>query len=125
LQGADDEGGGDVAFDVGDAGHGAAGVDGPVVDADAVLVDLAFLAEAVGEGGSSRAVVPWVFDEHVLDGTGLGMGRDRRAEDGGEAGEDDQKSSAHAALLSGRAGGLPWLGRQDGLETDPLMAASR
>ena len=66
-----------------------------------------------------------VFDEHVLDGAGLGMGQDRRGEDGGEAGEDDQKSSAHAALLSGRAGGLPWLGRQDGLETDPLMAASR
>jgi hypothetical protein len=100
-------------------------VDGPVVDADAVLVDLAFVAEAVGEGGLARAVVAWVFDEHVLDGTGLGMGQDRRGEDGGEAGEDGQKSWAHAALLSGRAGGLPWLGRQDGLETDRLMAASR
>jgi hypothetical protein len=58
-----------------------------------------------------------VIDEHVLDGAGLGMGRDRQAEDGGEAGEDDQKSSAHAALLSGRTGRLPWLGRRDGLET--------
>jgi hypothetical protein len=44
VQGPDDEGGANVPFDVDDAGHGSAGVDGEVVDAAAVLVDLALVA---------------------------------------------------------------------------------
>jgi hypothetical protein len=42
LQGTDGEVGGDVALHVGDAGHGAGGVDGEVVDALAILIDPAF-----------------------------------------------------------------------------------
>jgi hypothetical protein len=61
----------------------------------------------------------------LSDGVGLGMGRDRQAEDGGEAGEDDQKSSAHAAFFRvGQAGCRGWVVGM-GWRTDPLMAASR
>jgi hypothetical protein len=52
---------------MGDAGHGAAGADGQVVDAIAVLVDLALVAEAVGEGGVVQGCGALaVFDEDVL-----------------------------------------------------------
>jgi hypothetical protein len=66
LKRTDGEIGGDVAFDVGDADHGAAGVDGQVADAVAVFVDLALVAEAVGEGRVVQGGALEVFDEDVL-----------------------------------------------------------
>jgi hypothetical protein len=79
LKRTDGEIGGDVAFDVGDADHGAAGVDGQVVDAVAVFVDLALVAEAVGEG---RVVQGWCLGSlrrRRLDVAGVGVGGDRWA----------------------------------------------
>ena len=88
-------------------------MDGEVVDAVAVLVDLALVAEAVGEGGvvQGRGALE-VFDEDILDDAGIGVGRDRQAEGGGEAEQYDQESSAHAGFLSavGRTSCLPWAG---------------
>jgi hypothetical protein len=71
--------GGDVAFDVSDADHGAGGMDGEVVDAVAVFVDLALVAEAVGEG---RVVQGWCLGSlrrRRLDVAGVGVGGDRWA----------------------------------------------
>jgi hypothetical protein len=126
LDGTDDEAGGDVALDVDDAGHGAGGVDGEVVDAVAVLVDLALVAEAVGEGRvvQGRGALE-VFDKDVLDHAGVGVGRHRHAQGGDEAQEEDQQSSAHGAFLSARAGAclacLRWMGGRSAL----LLVVSR
>src|SRR5215207_7881850 len=127
LERADDEAGSDVAFDVGDAGHGARGVDGQVVDAVAVLVDLALVAEAVGEGRVVQGCGALeVFDEDVLDDAGVGVGRDRQAQGGGEAEQYEQESSAHAGFLSDGAGRgvLPWLGGRYGLEDGTWRTAA-
>jgi hypothetical protein len=61
------------------------GVDGEVVDAVAVLVDLTLIAEAVGEGQAiqGRAALE-VFDEDVLDDPGVGVGRDPWGQGKGE-----------------------------------------
>ena len=89
-------------------------MDGEVVDAVAVLEDLAFIAKAVGKGRVVQGRGAFeVFDEHVLDDAGVGVGRDGQAQGGGEAEEDDQESSAHAGFLSAGQDGLSCRGLGD------------